>query len=358
MAPPALSFCWPITPPATRTRTMNVTRSSSRAAGPAPVAGLAVAGEQLPAEALPAASLPWQEAAAALPMVNPPMPAPAPSTPLSATSISRSGTAIPAPSASVPATPNTASWPTWTSASEAASPAFTKPATWARTFISMAASTPSGPAGPRRAGSTPWSTPRSRANGKRASAHALPAAVQSALPDLPPRDSWVNIRALGAKGDGATDDTAVFKNAIAGNRAIYLPSGKYVVSDTIALKPDTVLIGLHPSATQIDLLDGTPAFQGTGAPRALVETPKGGANIMIGIELYANGINPRAVAAKWMAGMDSMMNDVRFLGGHGTNKLDGTRENPYNNTHTADPDLNRRWDSQYPSLWVTAGGGG
>jgi len=186
----------------------------------------------------------------------------------------------------------------------------------------------------------------------------MPAAVQSDLPDLPPRDSWVNIRALGAKGDGATDDTAVFKKAIAGNRAIYLPSGKYVVSDTIALKPDTVLIGLHPSATQIDLLDGTPAFQGTGAPRALVETPKGGANIMIGIGLYTNGINPRAVAAKWMAGKDSMMNDVRFLGGHGTNKLDGTRENPYNNTHTADPDLNRRWDSQYPSLWVTAGGGG
>jgi sugar lactone lactonase YvrE len=187
---------------------------------------------------------------------------------------------------------------------------------------------------------------------------AMPAPLQSDLPDLPPRDSWVNIRALGAKGDGATDDTAVFQKAIAENRAIYLPSGKYVVSDTIALKPDTVLIGLHPSATQIDLLDGTPAFQGIGAPKALVEAPKGGANIVIGIGLYTNGINPRAVAAKWMAGKDSMMNDVRFLGGHGTNKLDGTRENPYNNTHTADPDLTRRWDGQYPSLWVTAGGGG
>ena len=52
------------------------------------------------------------------------------------------------------------------------------------------------------------------------------------------------------------------------------------------------------------------------------------------------------------------MNDVRFLGGHGTPKPDGSRENPYNNTHTADPELNRRWDSQYPSLWVTDGGGG
>jgi sugar lactone lactonase YvrE len=187
---------------------------------------------------------------------------------------------------------------------------------------------------------------------------ALPESVKSDLPDLPARESWVNIRALGAKGDGATDDTAVFQKAIAGNRAIYLPSGKYVVTDTIALKPDTVLIGLHPGATQIDLLDRTPAFQGVGSPKPLIEAPKGGANIMIGIGLYTNGINPRAVAAKWMAGKDSMMNDVRFLGGHGTNKLDGSRENPYNNTHTADPDLNRRWDGQYPSLWVTDGGGG
>jgi len=52
------------------------------------------------------------------------------------------------------------------------------------------------------------------------------------------------------------------------------------------------------------------------------------------------------------------MNDVRFLGGHGTNNLDGTRANPYNNARSADPDLNRRWDGQYPSLWVTDGGGG
>ena len=97
---------------------------------------------------------------------------------------------------------------------------------------------------------------------------AMPAPVKSDLPDLPARDSWVNIRSLGAKGDGATDDTAVLRKAIAGHRAIYFPTGKYVVTDTITLKPDTVLIGLHPSAAQIDLLDGTPAFQGVGGAQA------------------------------------------------------------------------------------------
>jgi sugar lactone lactonase YvrE len=90
----------------------------------------------------------------------------------------------------------------------------------------------------------------------------------------------------------------------------------------------------------------------------MIEAPKGGTNVVIGIGVYTNGINPRAVGVKWMAGADSMMNDVRLLGGHGTNNLDGTRTNPYNNNHTADPDANRRWDSQYASLWVTDGGGG
>ncbi len=146
--------------------------------------------------------------------------------------------------------------------------------------------------------------------------------------------------------------------AIASHRTIYIPTGRYIVTDTITLRPDTVLIGLNPSTTQFDIPDSTPAFQGPGSPKALLEAPKGGTNIVTGIGLYTNGINSRAVGAKWMAGKDSLMDDVRFLGGHGTT-LPGVSFNTiYNNTHTADTDINRRWDSQYPSLWVTDGGGG
>ena len=95
---------------------------------------------------------------------------------------------------------------------------------------------------------------------------ALPEPVKSDLPDLPARETWVNLRTLGAKGDGATDDTAVFQKAIAENRTIYLPSGKYVVSDTIALKPDTVLIGLHPGATT-NTARPDACISGAGAPK-------------------------------------------------------------------------------------------
>ena len=193
----------------------------------------------------------------------------------------------------------------------------------------------------------------------------FPPPVESDIRDLPPMNTWVNIRSLGAVGDGSADDTAALRKAIAEHRTIYFPAGQYRVADTIELKADTILIGLHPSVTRILLADGTPAFQGVGTPKPLLEAPKGGNNIVTGIGLYANGINPRAVALKWMAGKDSMVDDVRFLGGHGTVNPGETPaqneriwEQIYNNTHTADSNIRRRWDGQYPSLWITDGGGG
>jgi len=193
--------------------------------------------------------------------------------------------------------------------------------------------------------------------------NALPVPVQSDVPELPSMDSWLNIRSVGAVGDGVADDTDAIKKAIAEHRTIYFPSGQYRVSATITLKPNTVLIGLHSSTTRILLADGTFGFQGVGSPKPLLETPVGGTNIVTGIGLYTNGINPRAVAAKWMAGKDSFMNDVRFLGGHGTvDPCASAEENSklwqkiYNNAHTADSNLERRWDGQYPSLWITGGG--
>ena len=187
---------------------------------------------------------------------------------------------------------------------------------------------------------------------------ALPPVEAPVIRNLPPRDMWVSLHTLGAKGDGVTDDTAAIQRAINEHATIYIPSGHYIVSNTLTLKPDTVLIGLHPSTTQFDLPDSTPGFQGVGNVKPLLEAPKGGENIVTGIGIYTNGINSRAAGVMWMAGEHSLMDDVRFLGGHGTNRIDGTRVNPYNNTHTADPDIHRRWDAQYPSLWITDGGGG
>jgi sugar lactone lactonase YvrE len=186
----------------------------------------------------------------------------------------------------------------------------------------------------------------------------LPPPTANAIAALPPADTWVNLQSLGAKGDGVTDDTAAIQKAIAEHRVLYIPMGRYLVSDTIRLGPDTVLIGLHSSMTQFDLADGTAGFQGPGAPRPLLEAPKGGHNIVTGIGISTGGVNSRAVGVLWKAGADSLMDDVRFLGGHGTNGPNGERVDPYPSVKTTGPNSNPSWDTQYPSLWIADGGGG
>jgi hypothetical protein len=186
---------------------------------------------------------------------------------------------------------------------------------------------------------------------------SFPPPVKSDIPALPPMKEWVSIKSLGAKGDNETDDTAAFKKAIAAHKVIYLPQGRYIITEPLVLKPDTVLIGLNPITTQIDVPDFTPAFHGEGGPVPVLEAPKGGTNIITGIGIDA-GVSCRAAGLKWMAGETSYVNDVRFLGGHGTYKADGTYIEVYNSTRGGDPDPKRRWDSQNWSLWITDGGGG
>jgi hypothetical protein len=186
----------------------------------------------------------------------------------------------------------------------------------------------------------------------------LPPAGPHVIRALPPTDQWVNVTTLGARGDGKSDDTAALKAAIRGHRVLYFPSGFYQVTDTLTLEPGTVLIGLHPGTTQILLPDGTEGYQGVGAPRALIEAPRGGDNIVVGLGLFTGGINPRATALLWKAGAASLVDDVKIQGGHGTTLPDGSRFDPYDAYHAGDKDARKRWDVQYHSIWVTDGGGG
>ncbi len=182
---------------------------------------------------------------------------------------------------------------------------------------------------------------------------AVPPPLPPAIRPLPPTEEWVNVRTLGVAGDGATDDTAAIQKAIAAHRVLYFPSGRYISSDTLMLKSDTAMIGLHPLMAQLNLRDATAGFEGVGSPRPMISAPRGGSNILSGFGLFTGGVNPRASGVIWRAGAESMINDVRFLGGHGSGP-----GNAYSNNSTADPELRKRWDGHYPSLWVTDGGGG
>ena len=186
----------------------------------------------------------------------------------------------------------------------------------------------------------------------------------SDTPMLPATDQWVNIRDLGAKGDGFSDDTQIFREAVEKYTNIYLPQGWYVVKEPLVLKQNTNLIGLHPGTTIMLTLGGNPAFSGFGAPQAQLTTPEKGTNIVCGIFLNADAYNYRAVNCKWMAGEGSYLYDVKFSG-HDKNRFfhnGQSAANPLEKPMPITPETHdlilRAWDNQHWSLWITNGGGG
>jgi len=223
-------------------------------------------------------------------------------------------------------------------------------------------------------------------------------ALEKDIPSLPPMETWINIKHLGAKGDGETDDTQVFRDAIAKYPAIYVPQGWYRITGTLKMRPGTKLIGLHPMATQLILKESEPDFSGFGGPVPLLESSEGGDDILNGIGLSTGGINYRAVGCKWMAGEKSFMNDIKFVGGHGTMRRPVPKDNSGQQVSGAtsqrqsgqasgqqqsssgrqggqafgmglravssptnpvsEQGLDLAWDNQYWSLWITKGGGG
>jgi hypothetical protein len=186
---------------------------------------------------------------------------------------------------------------------------------------------------------------------------AMPAALSPALRALPPVAEWTNAKTLDVKGDGLADDTAALQKAIDTHRVLYLPTGFYMVSDTLKLRPDTVLIGLHPALTQLVIPDNNPRHAGVGAVTPILETPRGGDNVLSGIGLFTGRVNPRASALLWRSGEASQVTDVKIMGGGGTPTADGKSLGAAQ-ARSGDPVADGRWDAQYPSIWVTDGGGG
>jgi len=185
----------------------------------------------------------------------------------------------------------------------------------------------------------------------------LPAAAMSDVPALPPMREWVDVRNLGVKGDGGTDDTAKLQAAIDRHRVLFLPSGMYRLTGSLTMKPNTVLIGLNPVTTQLTLVDGTKGFQGDGEAVPLLIAPRGGTNIVSGIGISAGVGNPRAAGILWMATSSSLLDDVSFFPGH-TRYIAAL--SPGRAAPAAQPrgSLDKFFDTQYPDLWVKDGGGG
>ena len=193
-----------------------------------------------------------------------------------------------------------------------------------------------------------------------------PKKLNKVIPDLPAMKTWVNVKDFGALGDGKTDDTKAIKAAISQHKNVYFPSGWYRITETIKLSKGSKLIGLHPYATQVIIDESEANFSGFGSPVPVLESSEGGDDMINGIGIGTGAYNYRAVGLKWMANEHSMINDVKFLGGHGNIAKSGQpnsrRHREQKISSPAEPVYSRgmdfAWDHQYWSLWVTNQGGG
>jgi MYXO-CTERM domain-containing protein len=93
---------------------------------------------------------------------------------------------------------------------------------------------------------------------------------------LPADSPKANVRDFGAKGDGTTDDTAAIKKAIASTYAawetIYLPSGTYLVTDSIDIGRFLTFRGDGPGKTVVKLKDRAGGYGDKAKPKHVLRT--------------------------------------------------------------------------------------
>ena len=131
-----------------------------------------------------------------------------------------------------------------------------------------------------------------------------------------------SINTWGAKGDGTTDDTTAFANALSNSRVVYVPGGTYKLSDTLVIREncclelsqDTVLKFTQTSGNCIEMR-GSATLRGNHAtiivPYALtgnvisMDTTQDGTN--------HNSIPPSLAAGSHMSKRQRFVYDINIL---------------------------------------------
>lgn len=153
----------------------------------------------------------------------------------------------------------------------------------------------------------------------------LPALLAAAEPGLsfPPAETsrMVDARALGVKGDGASDDTAalrsVFKAHNGGGQVILLRAGTYLISDTIRFEGNfwnTILQGEGPERTVIRLKASSPGFGDAAKHKAMLYTGKNPAqrfrNAVRDLAIEVEAGNPGAIGLDFCANNQGCVRNV------------------------------------------------
>jgi len=122
----------------------------------------------------------------------------------------------------------------------------------------------------------------------------------------------VNALDTGALGDGEADDTQAIQKAIDTSRTVFLPFGRYKLTDTLRLRRDTRLVG--EGLCELFLAPNAPGFGNPHKPKPVLLTPDDpkGTAVLADLRLTAGEGNAGAVMVEWRVGERSGMWDVHI----------------------------------------------
>lgn len=152
---------------------------------------------------------------------------------------------------------------------------------------------------------------------------------------LPEGFGHVNIRDFGAVGDGETDDTAAFQEALALGehdqmRMIYIPDGTYLLSDTLQWSRRRALIGQSREGVILKLVDEAEGFGDASSPRPFLHAAVPGsyygndsqtnaafANYIQNLSVNTGSGNSGVIAIRWTTHNYGMIENVFIRSGDG-----------------------------------------
>jgi Pectate lyase superfamily protein len=123
-----------------------------------------------------------------------------------------------------------------------------------------------------------------------------------------PSTACVNIKDLGAKGDGVSDDTAVIQLALGKYSEILFPLGNYLVSEPLVVRAGQGLFG--QSVGSVIQFTGRRAGAETGTPHISVE---GGSQGVVIVGLWFRNLADGGKCCLWDADSSSIVMDSEFI---------------------------------------------
>ena len=121
---------------------------------------------------------------------------------------------------------------------------------------------------------------------------------------------FINVYSTGAYGDGIHDDTVAVQTALNLGQAVFFPQGTYLISATLNVSANQILVGEALSA--IAAVGGVPAWSDPNNPVPMLNIPAGATVQLAELLFTSTGNSPGCLLVSWGGSPSSGAWDVHW----------------------------------------------